>query len=79
MNVFNFRSTMFVVVVVVTGTTSGAPVRGLEAASTTSSTTPKFVVRIDCERPKSDLSDLLSAGYRAVAQPDGFNHVGFSR
>jgi hypothetical protein len=77
MNVFNFSSTMFVVVVVVTGTTSGAPVRGLEAAA--SSTTPKFAVRIDCERPKSDLSDLLSAGYRAVAQPDGFNHVSFSR
>jgi hypothetical protein len=66
---------MFIVVVVVVSTASAAPLRGLEAVS--SPNHPKFVVHVDCERPKSDLSDLLSAGYRAVAQPDSFNHVSF--
>ena len=59
---------IIVLVVAVDHPTSAAPIRGFEA-------NPRFAVNIDCAKPQTDLSDLLSAGYRAVAQPDGFNHV----
>jgi hypothetical protein len=30
---------------------------------------------LQCDAPRVDLSDLLSQGYRALAQPETTNHV----
>jgi hypothetical protein len=35
----------------------------------------RFDLKIDCDAPNSDLSNLLSEAYRDLARPDTYQHV----